>query len=160
MPVPASAIIMEDNIVEAFKNTLERKGNLDHIRASLRSEVFQCFQSALSHKKYGKNHDGVDQEQENLSSSTIVIEICHHLISEFLQCSGLIHTLSTFKAETKPSMMKRNDSDNVFKQFEAKVQSNIQDFEIFQNGKRIKDKDSKKSIPLLVKLIDLTQTEL
>lgn len=164
-----------DDVSLALKETLQRNGKLDSIRASLRSEVFQSLQLALQHKYSGdNNHFENDKENIEAQVPNDEIEICHELICDFLQCSGLVHTLSTFKAETSSNCniasKKRSNKDTdeeLIKAFEKKVDGKgnknhfYEDFKIFQNGKRVNESgdDARKGIPLLLKMVDSIQME-
>ena len=154
------------DLKSAFKECLESKGKLDDIRASLRSEVYQCLQLALNQKF---ENDERNEDKKNSNTPPFEIEICHRLIREFLQCSGLVHTLSTFEAEvanvfTEEQRRKAGHHD-IMKKFEQQVQkkrdnnSYKESLEIFQNGKRICDLQ-KKEIPLLLQVVDDIQSKL
>ena len=88
-----------EEVADAFKESLQRTGKLGTIRASLRSEVFQCLQSSLNAKRNDISAEN-GNTIGNICAPPMEIQLCHSLILEYLQCNGLVHTLSTFKAET------------------------------------------------------------
>lgn len=88
---------------------MERGGKLNNIRASLRSEVFQCLQHSI---KIKKQVDDKSQDEFDICVPEEV-ELCHGLIIEYLRYNGLIHTLSTFKAETEGMHTKIRDDYDV-----------------------------------------------
>lgn len=91
--------VSREDLALAFKERLQRMGKLDDIRASLRSEVFQCLQNSQQ-----KDNPESDKLHDRKCDSDVVLpielELCHGLILEYLQCSGLVHTLSTYRVET------------------------------------------------------------
>jgi hypothetical protein len=89
--------ISVEELAQAFKESLDRGGKLHNIRASLRSEVFQCLQNSI---KIKKQVDDKSRDDIQLYAPEEV-ELCHGLIIEYLRYNGLVHTLSTFEAETE-----------------------------------------------------------
>lgn len=103
-----SSVSVEELAI-AFKESLDRGGKLHNIRASLRSEVFQCLQHSIKTKK---QVDDKSQDEFDLCVPEEV-ELCHGLIIEYLRHNGLIHTLSTFKAETEGMHTRISDDYDV-----------------------------------------------
>ncbi len=139
-------------VADSVQERLERLGKLKDIRASLRHEVFQCLQSSRKAEQHCSPSrcsntvpsDGGGDDQavsSNVNNNAyeepkiimpMEVKLCHLLIQEYLQSSGLHHTLNTFNAET--SDMDVNISSSNKMRFNTKDISNTIQQELFEFG--------------------------
>ena len=152
---------MEDSISVndlacAMKESLERMGKLDSIRASLRSQVFQCLQSSLQIKQQqeqqtqqssfdSNKHETKLESRHDLImvDAPIEFDLCQYLIVDYLKCCGFQHTLSTFKAESGDTRMNNRTHDS------AKLATSEQIMRrIIQDLERVNHRRNKENLQL------------
>ena len=89
-------------IINALKETLQRTGTLDTIRAQLRADVFQCITECLPSLSASKS---APSTQSSLPAPPIENILINEIIAEYLAFNGYQHTLSVFASETgNPSL--------------------------------------------------------
>jgi len=95
-----------DELGDAFKESLERKGVMGKLRASLRSELYKCLQSSVQHTREtnpSSSKEGVDLPLlASLPMKTGIPPengIIDQLFIEYLEFNKYSYTLSTFQEE-------------------------------------------------------------
>ena len=84
-------------LVTAIKETLERTGTLDNVRAQLRATILKCMDNSLTNSDSCKSAPPI----ENL--------LINELIAEYLSFNGYEHTLSVFNIESRRNCGKGED---------------------------------------------------
>jgi len=85
-----------DTVIAALKETLERSGTLDNVRAQLRATILKCMDETLP-----KSDNSVKGLIPRKSSPPIENVLINEMIAEYLSFNGYKHTLSVFNLETK-----------------------------------------------------------
>jgi len=109
---------------DAFKDTLERRGQMRKLRASLRSELFKCFQASIQQLEKGQTSSDKRREKEEGVSKCGLVEVhlptkvpsenrlIDQLFVEYLEFYGYSFTLSTFMAESSGDTSFKDDYDH------------------------------------------------
>ena len=157
-----------EEVANAFQESLDRLGRLDHIRASLRYEVYQCLQQSLQlnngfnrsnddeNSEYNKCGDGDDNNSKNHIHNIPTpreVELCHALIVDYLHCRGFVHTLSTFKAEMKGKQHRKDDYNGEYDdglRRRIKKELNLEEQICHENSKEDKEQAT---VPLLFQIV-------
>jgi len=170
------AVASVEELTNAFKDSLQRKGSLADIRASLRNEVYQCLSKSLrikrAHNSASANVDDkssiANEDELYRLSPPMEVKIANYLVMEYLNRSGLHHTLSTFKAEFS-ELCGNDETENGNQNEEGMItiteleheldltrilaRSNDEEHFIFENGPTTNFRPRQNTTPLLYRII-------
>ena len=144
-----------EDIAQTLTERLDQSGILTDIRASLRHAVFQSLQTSLRSEQAE-----VSSEVGNKPETTPMdakLRLCHLLIMEYLQSSGLNHTLNTFMTEASDMHSKNGKSINL-REIRNTIHQEI-DLNLLLGDNRnvdeqFENKSKEENIPMLFTMVD------
>jgi hypothetical protein len=132
-----------NDLFHALKESLERRGVLDPLRAILRAQTIESFEIASKAEEFTYIHPAV-KENDNVP---LEMKMAEELFLDYLKFRRLDQTLSVFRAETR-----RNEEETTFTPWDVENELGLTNTPC-THCSRPHGKGSLK-VPVIFKLID------